>query len=164
MDMSPAFRFIDIAGLTKESFSAVDASPFQVNLPATISPPVFLSVISFSLAAVMEQAALEPNLGTDMGSAWLNDNSAGSGPYVLNAWDRDVAVTLDANPSYWAGTVPPMQRVILQNVPDATNRQALIETGDADIVQELGPEPGAALQGNAHLLSLIHILRCRRAN
>lgn len=151
INKSPAFLFTDISGLTKESFSAVDASTFQVNLPATVSPPVFLSVISFSLAAVVEQAVVEANMGDDMGSAWLNDNSAGSGAYVLDAWERSVGVTLNANPNYW-GTAPAMQRVIMQSIPELANLQAAIETGDADIVQDLGPEQAASLEGNPDVI------------
>ncbi len=147
VNKSPVFLFTDISGLTKESFSAVDASTFQVNLPATVSPQVFLSVISFSLAAVLEQAVLEANMGDDLGSAWLNDHSAGSGPYVLNAWERSVSVTLDANPTYWGGA-PAIKRVIMQNIPELANLQAAIETGDADIVQDLGPEQAVSLAGN----------------
>jgi peptide/nickel transport system substrate-binding protein len=87
-------------------------------------------------------------MGEDMGESWLNDNSAGSGPYVLNAWDRSVSVTLDANPNYWGGTVPAMKRVIIQNTPELANLQAAIETGDADIAQDLGSEQAVALEGN----------------
>ena len=147
LNKSPAFLFTDVAGLTKESFSAVDDSTFQVNLPATISPPVFLSVISFSLAAVVEQAIVEANMGDDMASTWMNDNSAGSGPYVLNSWERSAQVVLDVNPNYW-GAAPAMKRVIMQNIPELANLQAAIETGDADIVQDLGPEQAATLEGN----------------
>jgi len=86
-----------------------------------------------------------------MGENWLNDNSAGSGPYVLNRWDRSVSVTLDANMDYWGGTVPPMKRVIMQSTPELANLQAAIETGDADIVQDLGSEQAAALEGNQDL-------------
>jgi peptide/nickel transport system substrate-binding protein len=105
-------------------------------------------VLTFTTAAVVEQAVVEPNMGDDMGESWLNDNSAGSGPYVLNAWDRSVSVTLDANPNYWGGTVPAMKRVIIQNTPELANLQAAIETGDADIAQDLGAEQAAALEGN----------------
>ena len=147
LNKSPAFLLTDVSGLTKESFSAVDASTFQVNLPATVSPQVFLSVISFSLTAVVEQAIVEANAGDDMGSTWMNDNSAGSGPYVLTSWERSVSVTLDANPNYW-GQAPAMKRVIMQNVPELANLQAAIETGDADIVDGLGPEQAASLEGN----------------
>lgn len=147
INKSPAFLLTDISAQTKETFRAVDASTFQVDLPATVSPQVFLSVISFSLTAVVEQAIVEANMGDDMGSTWMNDNSAGSGPYVLTAWDRSVSVTLDANPNYW-GEAPAMKRVIMQNIPELANLQAAIETGDIDIAQDLGPEQAAMLEGN----------------
>lgn len=147
LNMSPAFLFTDVAQLTKENMAAIDDQTFEVKLPKSVSPPVFLSVISFSLAAVLEQATLEANAGDDMGSAWLNDNSAGSGPYVLDTWERSVSVTLNANPNYW-GAAPAMKRVVMQNTPELANLQAAIETGDADIVQDLGPEQVEVLQGN----------------
>ncbi|MEZ4660436.1 MAG: ABC transporter substrate-binding protein [Caldilineaceae bacterium] len=147
LNMSPAFLFTDVSQLTKENMAAVDAQTFEVKLPKTVSPPVFLSIISFSLAAVVEQAVLEANAGDDMGSAWLNDHSAGSGAYVLDTWERSASVTINVNPNYW-GAAPAMKRVVMQNTPELANLQAVIETGDADIVEGLGPEQSDVLQGN----------------
>jgi peptide/nickel transport system substrate-binding protein len=148
INKSPAFLLIDICQIAKENVTAVDAATLEVRLPKTVSPQVCLAVLTFTTAAVVEQAAVEPNMGEDMGESWLNDNSAGSGPYVLNAWERSVGVTLDANSNYWGGAAPAMQRVIYQNTPELANLQAAIETGDADIVQDLGSEQAAALEGN----------------
>ena len=148
INKSPAWLLIDVCQMTKETIVAVDAGTVELKIPKAVSPNVCLAVLTFTVAAVVEQAALEPNMGTDMGESWLNDNSAGSGPYVLNGWERSSTVTLDANPDYWGGTAPAMKRVILQNMPESANRQAAIETGDADIVQELGPEQAAALESN----------------
>jgi peptide/nickel transport system substrate-binding protein len=148
INKSPAFLLIDVCQITKENTTAVDATTLEVKLPKTVSPQVCLAVLTFTTAAVVEKAAVEPNMGADMGESWLNDNSAGSGPYVLNNWDRSVSVTLDANPTYWGGAVPPMKRVIIQNTPELTNMQAAVETGDADIAQDLGAEQSAALEGN----------------
>ncbi len=148
LNKSPAFLLIDTTQVKKENLKAVDAQTFAVKLPKAVSPQVFLSVITSSVAAVVEKAVVEANLGDDMGSTWLNDHSAGSGPYVLTTWEREVAITLDANPTYW-DTAPKIKRVIMQNMKEATNRQAAIETGDADIVQDLGPEQKKALEGNA---------------
>jgi peptide/nickel transport system substrate-binding protein len=39
----------------------------------------------------------------------------------------------------------------MQNVTENANLQAMIETGDADIVQDLGPEQAKALEGNPDL-------------
>jgi len=147
INKSPAFLLIDVAKVAKENLTAVDPQTFQVKLPKTVSPQVFLAAITFTVAAVVEKAAVEANMGTDMGESWLNDYSAGSGPYVLNTWDREVSITMDANPNYW-GEPARLPRVIIQNMKDATNRLAAIETGDADVVQDLGPEQRTALEGN----------------
>ena len=148
INKSPAFLLTEVCGMAKENMTAVDAATLELKIPNSVSPTVCLSVLTFSTAAVVEKALVEPNMGSDMGESWLNDNSAGSGPYVLNRWDRSVSVTLDANLNYWGGTVPAMKRVIIQNTPELANLQAAIETGDADIVQELGSEQAAALEGN----------------
>lgn len=147
LNKSPAFLLTDTSGITTTNLSAVDAATFEVKIPKSKSPQVFLAAITFTVAGVVEKAVVEANAGDDMGSTWLNDNSAGSGPYVLTSWDREVSVTLDANANYW-GEAPKMKRVIMQNVKEAANRQAALETGDADIVQDLSPEQKAALEGN----------------
>ncbi|MCB0113234.1 MAG: ABC transporter substrate-binding protein [Caldilineaceae bacterium] len=151
INKSPAFLLTDVCAMTNESTTAVDAGTVELKIPATVSPQVCLSVLTFSVAAIVEKAALEPNMGDDMGESWLNDNSAGSGPYVLNRWERSVNVTLDANANYWGGDAPAMKRVIIQNTPELANLQAAIETGDADIAQDLGSEQAAALEGNPDL-------------
>ncbi len=151
INKSPAFLLTDVCNMTNGEINPVDAGTLELKIPNTVSPQVCLSVLTFSTAAVVEKAAVEPNMGDDMGEGWLNDNSAGSGPYVLSRWDRSVSVTLDANMDYWGGTVPPMKRVIMQSTPELANLQAAIETGDADIVQDLGSEQAAALEGNPDL-------------
>jgi len=148
LNKSPAFLLTDIIGLKKENISAPDASTFAVKIPTTVGQGVFLSTISFTVAAVVEKAVVEANAGSDMGSTWLNDHSAGTGSYMLNKWEREVQVVLDANPNYW-GDAPKSKRVIMQNIKDAANRLSAIETGDADIVQDLTPEQKKSLEGNA---------------
>jgi len=150
LNKSPAFLFSDIAGLKKDSYKAVDPQTFEVTLPATSSPQVFLSILSFSVSAAVEQKVVEPNAGSDFGSTWLNDHSAGSGPYVLASWERNTQNVLDANPNYW-GAAPAIKRVILSNIPEQANLQSAIETGDADIAQDLGTEQVKALEGNADI-------------
>ena len=148
INKSPAFLLTEVCGIAKGNVTAVDAATLEVKIPNTVSPQVCLSVLTFITAGVVEKAVVEPNLGADFGETWLNDNSAGSGPYTLAGWNRSVDVTLDANANYWGGAVPAMKRVIMQNMPEVANRQAAVETGDSDIVQELGPEQATALEGN----------------
>lgn len=147
LNKSPAFLMSDIAGLKKGDYKAVDPKTFEVTLPKTTSPQVFLSVLSFSVAAIVEKAVVAANAGSDFGSTWLNDHSAGSGAYVLESWERNSQNTLTANPNYW-GTAPAIKKVIMRNVTELANLQSAIETGDADIVQDLSAEQVKALDGN----------------
>jgi peptide/nickel transport system substrate-binding protein len=147
LNKSPAFLFTDF-GANKDSFKAVDPQTVELKLPKTTSPQVFLTVVANSVAAVVEKKIVEANAGSDFGSTWLNDHSAGSGPYVLTSWERNTQNVLDTNPNYWR-TPPPLKRVILRNIPEQANLQSAIETGDADIVQDLGLEQAKALEGNA---------------
>ena len=149
LNKSPAFLLTDIIGLKKENMSTPDVGTFVVKIPKATGQGVFLSTIGFTVAAVVEKAVVEANKGADMGSTWLNDHSAGSGPYTLTKWEREVQIVLDANPNYWGTPAPSIKRVILQNIKDAANRLSAIETGDADIVQDLSPEQKKSLEGNA---------------
>jgi peptide/nickel transport system substrate-binding protein len=146
LNKSPAFLFTDF-GATKETFKALDPQTVELKLPKTTSPQVFLTVVANSVAAVVEKKVVEANAGSDFGSTWLNDHSAGSGPYVLTSWERNTQNVLDVNPNYW-GTPPAIKRVILRNTTEQANLQAAIETGDADIAQDLGIEQAKALEGN----------------
>lgn len=144
---SPAFLLTDIAQITKESLRAVDPQTVEVKLPKSSSPQVFLSILSFTVAAVVDRQELEPNLGSDNGQSWLNDNSAGSGPYVLERWERNAQNVLNYNQNFWRET-PQIKRIIMRNITEQTNLQSAIETGEADIVQDLSAEQVAVLQNN----------------
>ncbi|MBK9713050.1 MAG: ABC transporter substrate-binding protein [Kouleothrix sp.] len=148
LDKSPAFLLKDVSQLKKDSFKAVDAQTFEVTLPKAVSPQVFLSVITFTIAGVVEKAAVEPNAGSDFGSTWLNDHSAGSGPYQLESWERGSQNVIVASPNYW-GSAPALKRIIFRNITEGSNLLSAIQTGDADIVQDLGPEQAQSLEGSA---------------
>src|SRR5262249_37046506 len=123
INKSPAFLFNDVAKLTKDEITVVDDKTLEVKLPKTVSPGVFHSVASFTIAAAVEKAEVQPNEGSENGQTSLNDHSAGSGAYVLSSWQRNTNITLDANPNYW-GTAPLLKRVIMQNQTEGANLQA----------------------------------------
>jgi peptide/nickel transport system substrate-binding protein len=55
---------------------------------------------------------------------------------------------MNVNPSYW-GNAPAIKRVIMTNVSELANLQSALETGEADIVQDLSAEQAKALESNA---------------
>ena len=54
----------------------------------------------------------------------------GTGPYMVDEFERNAFLRLKANPKYWGGK-PAFETVIFKFVPDATSRVAEIESGSS---------------------------------
>jgi peptide/nickel transport system substrate-binding protein len=76
---------------------------------------------------------------TDSATEWLNQNSAGAGPYVLTGWTRESAIMLERNPNYWRG-MPPFERVVIRHMSDSATQLLTLEQGDIDVAMNLTPE------------------------
>lgn len=144
---SPAFLFTDVAGLTPESVTAPDPETVVINLPKTASPGAFLAILTNTVAGVVDSKVVKENEGSDNGATWLLDHSAGSGPYVVDHWTKDVEVLLTANPNY-GGDKPALSSVLVSHVVDSTNQLTMLQKGDADIAMNLTPEQLATLGGD----------------
>ena len=147
LNKSPAFLFTDIAQIKTDSIKAADPKTAVVTMPKTASPQAFLSILTFTVGGIVDSKEVQAHVsGDDFGSGWLLDHSAGSGPYAVDHWQRDVEVLLKANPNY-GGAQPPLSAVLVKHVPESANQQTELETGDADIAQNLSPEQIAAVKG-----------------
>ena len=150
LNKSPAFLFTSIAGLTADSVKAVDPETVQINLPKTASPAAFLAILTntTTVGSVVDSKEVKAHeTGGDFGSGWLLDHSAGSGPYMVDHWTKDVEVLLTANPNY-GGDKPALTSILVKNVPESSNQLTELQKGDADIVQNLTPEQLATLSGD----------------
>ena len=145
---SPAFLFTDIAGLTPESVIAVDPETVQINLPKTASPGAFLAILTNNIASVVDSKVVQENEGSDNGSTWLLDHSAGSGAYVIDHWTKEVEVLLTANPNF-AGDSPALTSILVRHVPESANQLTELQRGDADIALNLTAEQLATLGADA---------------
>jgi peptide/nickel transport system substrate-binding protein len=70
---------------------------------------------------------------TDTAKEWLDQNSAGSGPYIMTSWAPLSEVVLVANPN-WSGETPYYGRILFKHVSDPTTALQMLQTGDADMV------------------------------
>jgi peptide/nickel transport system substrate-binding protein len=82
---------------------------------------------------------------TDQAEAWLNQNSIGTGAYVLERWERNAELRLKANPNYWRGR-PGFDVVIDKAVLDPTTQAQMLVRGDADIALNLDADRLAELR------------------
>jgi peptide/nickel transport system substrate-binding protein len=150
----PSFLFTDIAGLTAKSFTAPDPKTVVISIPKTVSPQVFLAILTFTVGSVVDSKEVKTHEASgDLGSAWLLNHSAGSGPYVLDHWTKETEILLKTNPNY-SGTKSAVPNVLIQHVLESNNQAFGLQKGDIDIAQNLSPEQIAALQDKPGVTSV----------
>ena len=79
---------------------------------------------------------LPKNYYEEVGAEGFEAAPIGTGPYMVDRFERNAFVTLKANPDYWGG-VPEFETVTLKFVTDASSRVAEIESGASDITLEI---------------------------
>ncbi|MCL7455205.1 MAG: ABC transporter substrate-binding protein, partial [Anaerolineae bacterium] len=92
-----------------EGVEVVDDQTVKVTL--TDASPAFLGMIATPAMSVLDSKVVQEQGGTDAEDAdqtdgakeWLDQNSAGSGPYILTSWTPKAEIVLEANPDYWRG-------------------------------------------------------------
>jgi peptide/nickel transport system substrate-binding protein len=82
---------------------------------------------------------------------WLRTNPAGSGAFRLERWTPGQEMVFARNDAWASGPRPALARVIWRIVPQAGNRRALLERGDADISFDLPPRDFQEFQASRRL-------------
>jgi peptide/nickel transport system substrate-binding protein len=146
--------------------TAPDPATVIVTYPEPFGPGVRL----LDNLWILPKHKLEPALraGT-FASAWDSKTAlseiVGTGPFVLREYQPGQRVVLERNPRYWrkaadGGTLPYLDRIVLQIVPDQNAEILRLTSGDLDLTQnELRPEDylpvkRAADQGQLRLIDL----------
>lgn len=142
LNKSPAF-IINQFGYTRDNVAqrirATDARTLVMETAEQTSLPFLLYCLSAVVGSVVEKAAVLPKAqGDDLGNAWLKQNSAGSGPYMLRTWRASDSVTLEANPN--ASDKPATRRIILRHVADPSAQLLGLQRGDVDIARNLSDD------------------------
>jgi len=77
----------------------------------------------------------------------------GTGPYKLESMTPGTELTLVRNDEYFKGT-PKLDRIVMRVVPETGTRVALLEAGEASVVNDIPPEEAERLQaaGQAQVL------------
>ena len=69
---------------------------------------------------------------TKVGAEGFEAAPVGTGPYMVEKYERNAFVRLKANASYWGGK-PAFETVIIKFVPDAASRVAEVESGKSQV-------------------------------
>jgi peptide/nickel transport system substrate-binding protein len=150
LNLTPAFILVQL-GWTAENIEqmvAAEGNTVTVRYEGDFSPAFVLNILASRPASIVDMETVMANeVDGDMGNAWLNANSAGSGPFSLRTFRAAELVRLEANPDYFKGA-PLVEGVILQHVAESATQQLLLEQGDVDMAKNLTPDQIAGLDQN----------------
>lgn len=149
----PAFILGNL-GWTAETYDdmvSAEGNTVTVRWNGDFAPSFVLNVLASRPASVVDMETVMANaVDGDNGHAWLNQNSAGTGPFSLRAFRPGEVLMLDANPNYFGGA-PAMEQILIRHVAEASTQRLLLESGDVDMAKNLTPDQIAGLAGNANV-------------
>lgn len=93
--------------------------------------PTIFKWMSFLTGYVLPKAYYEK-----VGAAGFEEKPIGTGPYMVEKYERNAFVRLKANPTYWGGK-PDFDNVTIKFVGDAASRVAEVESGGSDVTLEI---------------------------
>lgn len=133
-----------------QQVTIVDANTIDVILKDPAAP--ILNTLAAPSFVVYERKVMEEHGARtdaeDKATNWLNNQSAGTGAYILTAWARNAQIQLVRNPYHWRG-MPGFQRIVIRHIPDGAAQSLAIQRGDIDVAFNLIPEQIAPLKSNA---------------
>lgn len=134
-----------------EEMVTADGNTVTVRWKGDFAPSFVLNVLASRPATIVDvETAMANEKDGDMGHAWMNANSAGTGPFKLTRFAPGEVMMLEANTDYWGGA-PKMSQVLIRHVAEAATQRLLLESGDVDMAKNLSPDQVAGLAGNANI-------------
>ena len=145
---NPSFLAGNIA-----SAAAVDELTVEITL-AEPRPSFLVEIVNTAFSITNDDEVIAAG-GTDAADAaesdgaqeFLDQNSVGTGPYILESWTPQEETVIVRNPDYW-GEQPYFDRVIIVNISEAATQKVALESGEIDIATDLTPDQVTELEGN----------------
>ena len=133
-------------------------TPDELTVVVTFDSPnsAFLNVAAASYLAIVNSALAIDNGATadenDDAEGWFLENSAGSGPYVLESYSEGDELVLVRNDDYW-GTPAVFPGVTLLQVQNSTSQLQQLQSGDVDIAMQINVDALGQLEGDESVTS-----------
>lgn len=121
---------------------AVDNYTVQFILDYPYAP--ILSILASNEGSILSPKAIAEHSDT------LAKNPVGTGPFKFQSWTPGQEMILAKNDSYW-GDIPKVDNVIYKVVPEDTTRIAMVESGEAQIGDQLPVTELERVQGSSDM-------------
>ncbi|MCG7381410.1 glutathione ABC transporter substrate-binding protein [Paenibacillus sp. ACRRY] len=101
-----------------------------------------MSLLASAEGNILSPVSLE-KAGTDMVK-----EPVGTGPFVFESWTPGDKIVLAKNENYW-GDKPNIDKVEFRTVPEDTTRLAMVETGEAQVAEQVPSTEIARIEASA---------------
>jgi peptide/nickel transport system substrate-binding protein len=129
-------------GGTIAKIEAVDQYTVQFDLCKP--DPAFLAKLAFTPFAIQPQEHMEATGGAPL------DNPIGTGPFVLESWNRGDSIVFKANPDYY-GQVPAFETLVYRWATEGAQRLLELQSGNVDQITNPSPDDIPSIQGDPNL-------------
>jgi peptide/nickel transport system substrate-binding protein len=120
--------------------------PMTVKLDLAEPSATFIDAMPLFLI-VSADAINEHEVDGDLGQAWLAENVAGTGPYMLDSWTLGEQIELTKFEDYWAGWEGDhVDRVVTRLVEEPGTQTLIVEAGDAHWGDSISLEDAGAME------------------
>jgi peptide/nickel transport system substrate-binding protein len=128
--------------------------PLTLVLKLNAPNPALLAILaSPSLGAIDSKLVSEKGGASgpdakdrDKAESFLNNQSAGTGAFVLSSYVPEQEVVLVRNPNHWR-PAPVVDRIVIRNITEPATQKLQVQRGDVDIATALGQDQAATLKG-----------------
>ena len=125
-----------------KSIEAVDM--YTVKITLCVPDPAFPSKIAFTSFAVQPAEHLQASNGAPL------ENPIGTGPYMVESWERGSQLVFKANPNYW-GENNGADTLVFRWGTESAQRLLELQSGTVDGIDNVGPDDFAVVEGDASL-------------
>ena len=115
----------------------IDERTFELVVLDT-NNPYSLAMLTYGSMGPLDSVEVLSHATSDdpWGAEWLASNSAGFGPYHLESITPGEELRLVPNPNWW-GPTPDIDIIVVREIPDASSRLQLLQTGEIDFADKL---------------------------
>ena len=136
---------------TVKIISKIEApDDYTVVITLTEQDASFLVKLTSNAYCILDSAVVKEHGGSDSGGdtakQWLDQNSAGSGPFVISEWTPKEKVVLNKNEKYW-GTASGIDTIIFREMTSVDAQITALKNGEIDIAMDLNNETAKQLEG-----------------
>ncbi len=147
---APAFEGMTVSapncdyGGEIKSIEAVDE--FTVKITLCTPDPAMPSKIAFSSFGIQPKEYLESTGGTGD----ILEKPIGTGPYMVDTWDRGNQLVFKAFPDYW-GDKAKTPTLVFRWSTESAQRLLELQSGTVDAIDNVGPDDFATIKADSNL-------------